>query len=35
MPAWIPPMLATLTDELPTRGNWVYEPKLDGVRALI
>jgi bifunctional non-homologous end joining protein LigD len=35
MPSWIPPMLATLTEELPTRGKWVYEPKLDGVRALI
>lgn len=34
-PSWIPPMLATLTDELPTQGKWVYEPKLDGVRALI
>jgi bifunctional non-homologous end joining protein LigD len=28
-------MLATLTDQLPTEGTWVYEPKLDGVRALI
>ena len=28
-------MLATLTDQLPTQGTWVYEPKLDGVRALI
>jgi bifunctional non-homologous end joining protein LigD len=28
-------MLATLTDELPSQGKWVYEPKLDGVRALI
>jgi DNA ligase D-like protein (predicted ligase) len=28
-------MLATLTDQLPTEGKWVYEPKLDGVRALI
>jgi DNA ligase D-like protein (predicted ligase) len=28
-------MLATLTDQLPTGGTWVYEPKLDGVRALI
>jgi DNA ligase D-like protein (predicted ligase) len=28
-------MLATLTDTLPTQGKWVYEPKLDGVRALI
>jgi bifunctional non-homologous end joining protein LigD len=28
-------MLATLTETLPTEGKWVYEPKLDGVRALI
>ncbi len=28
-------MLATLTEQLPTQGKWVYEPKLDGVRALI
>lgn len=35
MPAWIPPMLATLTEELPSQGDWVYEPKLDGVRALV
>ena len=28
-------MLATLTDQLPTEGTWVYEPKLDGVRGLI
>jgi DNA ligase D-like protein (predicted ligase) len=28
-------MLATLTEALPTQGKWVYEPKLDGVRALI
>lgn len=35
MPAWIPPMLATLTEQLPTQGDWVYEPKLDGVRALV
>lgn len=34
-PSWIPPMLATLTEVLPTQGKWVYEPKLDGVRALI
>jgi bifunctional non-homologous end joining protein LigD len=34
-PSWIPPMLATLTDMLPSQGKWVYEPKLDGVRALI
>ncbi len=35
MPTWLPPMLATLSEELPPAGNWVYEPKLDGVRALI
>ena len=35
MPTWLPPMLATLTEELPREGKWVYEPKLDGVRALI
>ena len=35
MPTWLPPMLATLSEELPVGGNWVYEPKLDGVRALI
>jgi bifunctional non-homologous end joining protein LigD len=34
-PSWIPPMLATLTETLPTQGKWLYEPKLDGVRALI
>src|SRR5688572_6159691 len=34
-PSWISPMLATLTEELPTQSKWVYEPKLDGVRALI
>ena len=34
-PSWIPPMLATLTEQLPTQGKWIYEPKLDGVRALI
>ena len=28
-------MLATLTDQLPTEGKWIYEPKLDGIRALI
>ena len=32
-PSWIPPMLATLTEDLPTQGKWIYEPKLDGVRA--
>jgi DNA ligase D-like protein (predicted ligase) len=28
-------MLATLTDQLPAGGKWIYEPKLDGIRALI
>jgi hypothetical protein len=28
-------MLATLTETLPSQGKWIYEPKLDGVRALI
>jgi bifunctional non-homologous end joining protein LigD len=31
-PAWIAPMLATLTDRIPPGGGWIYEPKLDGVR---
>jgi bifunctional non-homologous end joining protein LigD len=35
LPAWIPPMLATLTEELPRVGSWIYEPKLDGIRALV
>ena len=35
LPSWIPPMLATLTEDFPTENKWVYEPKLDGVRALI
>ena len=34
-PTWVPPMLATLTETLPSQGKWIYEPKLDGVRALI
>ncbi len=33
-PKWVAPMLATLTDVPPRGGHWVYEPKLDGVRAL-
>jgi bifunctional non-homologous end joining protein LigD len=28
-------MLATLSETLPSGGNWVYEPKLDGIRALV
>jgi bifunctional non-homologous end joining protein LigD len=37
MPRWIDPMLATLVDAPPpelSRGGWVFEPKLDGFRAL-
>ncbi|MBA2628161.1 MAG: ATP-dependent DNA ligase [Gemmatimonadales bacterium] len=34
-PAWIAPMLATLADERPRTGGWIFEPKLDGVRCLI
>jgi bifunctional non-homologous end joining protein LigD len=34
-PEWIPPMLATLSEALPTQGKWIYEPKLDGVRGLV
>jgi DNA ligase D-like protein (predicted ligase) len=33
-PAWVPPMLATLTGEAFTRPGWLFEPKLDGVRCL-
>lgn len=31
---WIAPMLATLVDPAPLPEGWIYEPKLDGVRAL-
>jgi DNA ligase D-like protein (predicted ligase) len=34
-PGWIPPMLATLADAPPRAGEWIYEPKLDGVRVLV
>ncbi len=34
MPSWIEPMKATLTDERFSREDWIYEPKLDGVRCL-
>jgi bifunctional non-homologous end joining protein LigD len=30
----VSPQLATLIDELPTRGEWVYEVKYDGYRAI-
>src|SRR5215203_1997124 len=31
---FIKPMLAKLTDSVPTRSNWLYELKLDGYRTL-
>src|SRR2546428_7341147 len=31
----IAPMLAKLTEELPSGGGWRYEPKWDGIRALV
>jgi DNA ligase D-like protein (predicted ligase) len=32
---WVAPMLATLVDAPPKTGQWLYEPKLDGVRVLV
>lgn len=33
-PAWVQPMLATLTKDHFSDPGWVYEPKLDGIRCL-
>jgi bifunctional non-homologous end joining protein LigD len=33
-PAWYPPMLATLVREPFSDPNWIFEPKLDGIRCL-
>lgn len=33
-PAWINPMLATLTERRFSDNDWIFEKKLDGVRAL-
>jgi DNA ligase D-like protein (predicted ligase) len=33
-PAWVAPMLATLTDERFSREGWLFEPKWDGKRCL-
>jgi bifunctional non-homologous end joining protein LigD len=33
-PSWIDPMLATLTEERFSHKDWIFEKKLDGVRAL-
>lgn len=34
-PSFIPPMLATLTDDYFSSNDWIYEHKYDGVRALM
>src|SRR3954454_14311680 len=34
MPAWVEPMLATLTEERDLGDGWILERKLDGVRCL-
>src|SRR5919109_3187179 len=33
-PSWVSPMLATLTSKHFSDPNWIFEPKLDGVRCL-
>ena len=33
-PEWVPPMLATLTEERFSDPGWVFERKLDGIRVL-
>jgi bifunctional non-homologous end joining protein LigD len=33
-PAWVSPMLATLTHEHFSREGWLFEPKFDGERCL-
>ena len=34
VPQWLSPTLATLTDKRFSDPDWVFEPKLDGVRGL-
>ena len=34
VPGWMDPMLATLVSSLPDSRGWVFERKLDGIRAL-
>ena len=34
-PRWVPPMLATLTQERFSRKGWLFEPKWDGERCLV
>jgi len=31
---WMDPMLATLVESMPPEGSWIFERKLDGIRAL-
>ena len=33
-PSWVQPMLATLTESYFSDPDWIFEPKLDGVRCL-
>src|SRR5439155_15378387 len=33
-PEWVPPMLATLTEERFSDPSWIFERKLDGIRLL-
>ena len=33
-PAWVQPMLATLTESYFSDPEWIFEPKLDGVRCI-
>jgi ATP-dependent DNA ligase len=35
VPPPVEPMLAKLVEELPQGGNWIFEPKWDGFRALV
>jgi len=34
-PRWMDPMLATLTEDRFSDPDWIYEPKLDGVRIVV
>jgi bifunctional non-homologous end joining protein LigD len=34
-PAWISPMLATLTEKYFSDPDWIYEEKFDGIRAIV
>ena len=34
LPAWIEPMKATLTDDRFSKADWLFEPKLDGIRCI-